>query len=149
MLLSWIYYHSSTVLYIVPLGSSKRHRRDAICIYDTRVWWAFEVRQNYLYKIIRIHWKLPIPLFICTHILPQCVVHAFKSPCNLDASIVTFFDRYTWPGGSWRAMKTNMAFKCFYEFMLALNETITIFRMHLWNCKQQKKNISGEPNEPL
>ena len=82
LLLSWIYYHLATVLDVVPPGFSKRCRRYALCINDTRVRCACEVRQHCVRKIIWIPWKsfqrinvfcisLIVVSFI-TNILLQC-----------------------------------------------------------------------------
>ena len=99
MLLSWIYYHLATVLDVVSPGFSRRCRRYALCMNDTRVRCACEVRQHCLCKIIRIPWtsfqrinifciSLIVVFFILYYyILLQCVVHAFRSPCNVNASI--------------------------------------------------------------
>ena len=97
LLFSWIYYHLLTVLDVVPPGFSKRRRRYSLCMNDTRVRCECVVRQHCMCKIIKISGKSfhrinifcisLCSLFFTTNILLQCVVHAFRSPCNLNASI--------------------------------------------------------------
>ena len=99
LLLSWIYYHLATVLDVVSPGFSRRCRRYALCMNDTRVRCACEVRQHCLCKIntdtLDVLSKkkytcisLIVVFFsLYYYILLQCVVYAFRSPCNVNASI--------------------------------------------------------------
>lgn len=94
LLLSWIFYHVSTVLDVVRLGSSIRSRRYAFCIKGTRVRCACEVRQHYLCKIMRIPWKFfqrinPvlsfIDIFYYSFFLQTYYYKVYCSPCiNLE-----------------------------------------------------------------
>lgn len=50
----------------------------------------------------------------------MCIVQLFRNPCNLKATDCNFFYRYLYPSGSWGAIDTDTAPKCFYELISAL-----------------------------
>lgn len=59
-------------------------------------------------------------LFLYKHMTTMCIVQLFRNPCNLKATDCNFFDRYVYPSGSWGAIDTDTAPKCFYELISAL-----------------------------
>lgn len=50
----------------------------------------------------------------------MCIVQLFRNPCDMKATDCNFFDRYVYPSGSWGAIDTDTAPKCFYELISAL-----------------------------
>lgn len=76
---TWIYCHFSTVLDVVPRGFSKRCRYYALCMNDTRVRCACEIRQLYLCKIIEIRCKFfQRENKVCVLIIVFFFIHLYK-----------------------------------------------------------------------
>lgn len=90
-----------------------------LCMNDTSVWSVCYISQYNICKILRIFFEILsksksylLVSLIVVSIIPECL--------DRKATDRNFLDRFIHPSGSWGAIETNMATKCFYEFMPAL-----------------------------